>query len=363
MIELAVVIPTLNEAANVAELVARLDRTLAGIEWEAIFVDDDSVDGTRDVLARLAAADPRIRVLHRIGRRGLSSACIEGMLATTAPILAVMDADLQHDETLLPRMLHLIRGDEADIVVASRYVAGGSTGQWDQRRLAISRLATRVSLALIRVPVSDPMSGFFMLTRDLLNRSLRQLSGKGFKILLDILASTKGPVRLQEVALVFGVRRAGESKLDTLVAYEFALLLYDKLIGHLIPARFLMFVSVGALGALLHLGVLGMATQWFQAPFSAGQSLATGAAMVMNFVLNNVFTHRDRRLRGAALAMGLTQFMLLCSVGAVASVGVGQFLFEHSIPWWVSGLLGGLVGAVWNYSSSALFVWHRKASG
>jgi dolichol-phosphate mannosyltransferase len=358
--ELVVVLPTFNERDNVAEMARRLDQVLAGIRWEAIFVDDDSTDGTREVLARLAAADSRIRFIHRIGRRGLASACIEGMLASAAPLIAVMDADLQHDEALLPRMVEALRVGDTDIVVGSRYVDGGGLGDWDAKRVAISKFATVLGRTVLRAEVTDPMSGFFMLTRDLLERSVRGLSGKGFKILVDILASAKGSVRVRELPFVFRTRVAGDSKLDAMIAYEFALLLYEKLFGHVIPSRFLMFVSVGFVGALLHLAVLGGALKLLGLGFGSGQTLATLAAMALNFILNNVFTHRDRRLKGGRLVRGLLSFMVVCSVGAVASVGIGESLFEHGVPWWAAGLLGGTVGAVWNYSVSSIFVWGRR---
>lgn len=358
--ELVVVLPTFNERDNVAEMARRLNLVLAGIHWEAIFVDDDSTDGTRDVLAQLAAEDPRIRFIHRIGRRGLSSACIEGMLASTAPLIAVMDSDLQHDEALLPDMVNVLRGGETDIVVGSRYVSGGGLGDWDAKRIAISRFATVLGRTVLKAEVTDPMSGFFMLTRPLLNRSVRTLSGKGFKILVDILASANGPVRVRELPFVFRTRVAGDSKLDAMIASEFALVLYEKLFGHIVPSRFLMFVTVGFVGALLHLAVLGGSLKMLALSFGTGQTLATLAAMALNFTLNNLFTHRDRRLRGRRLARGLLAFMAVCSVGAVTSVGIGQFLFENQIPWWAAGLLGGAVGAVWNYSVSSIFVWGRR---
>lgn len=358
--ELVVVLPTFNERDNIEEMVRRLDTVLDGIRWEAVFVDDDSVDGTLEVLARVARADPRIRFIHRIGRRGLSSACIEGMLSSTAPLIAVMDADLQHDEALLPEMVKVLRGGGHDIVVGSRYMAGGSTGDWARKRLLISQFATRLGRAVLKAEVSDPMSGFFMLTRDLLNHSVRRLSGKGFKILVDILASATRPVRIAELPFVFRNRVAGDSKLDSTVIYDFGLLLYEKTLGHVIPTRFLMFVTVGLVGAMLHLAVLGAALRLVGTGFAVGQALATLSAMMLNFTLNNLFTHRDRRLRGPRLMRGLAVFLAVCSIGALASVGIGDQLYELKAPWWAAGLLGAIVGAVWNYSVSATFVWRQR---
>src|SRR5690349_23079143 len=123
---ISVVVPTFNERDNVAQLCRKLDATLAGIAWEVVFVDDNSPDKTWQVVRELARQDIRVRCIRRIGRRGLSGACIEGILASSGPFAAVMDADLQHDETQLPKMLSLLEGGKAELVVGSRYVEGGS---------------------------------------------------------------------------------------------------------------------------------------------------------------------------------------------------------------------------------------------
>src|SRR6202050_510275 len=181
--ELAIIVPAFNERENIAELIGRLVICLEDRSWEVIFVDDDSPDGTADVVREHAAADSRVRCLHRIGRRGLSSACVEGMLATTAPYLAVIDADLQHDERLLPQMLDLLKQGDTDIVVGSRYAPGGDISDWDASRARMSRLAVRLSRLVVPGDLTDPMSGFFMMRRSVLEVSVRRLSAIGFKIL------------------------------------------------------------------------------------------------------------------------------------------------------------------------------------
>ena len=164
--ELSVVVPTFKESGNVAELVQRIDAALEGVDWEVIFVDDDSPDGTSDVAKAMAAADPRVRCLRRVSRRGLAGACIEGMLSSSAAYVGVMDADLQHDENLLPRMLATLRRGDTDLVVGSRYIAGGSASAFSKRRSMISKTAGSLARALTRVELTDPMSGFFMMRRD-----------------------------------------------------------------------------------------------------------------------------------------------------------------------------------------------------
>jgi dolichol-phosphate mannosyltransferase len=227
--ELTVVIPTFREVANIPLLVERLRETLAGIAWEAVFVDDDSPDGTAAEIRRLGADDARIRCIRRIGRRGLAGACIEGMLASQASYVAVMDADLQHDERLLPAMLAKARAESLDLVVASRYLAGGSAAGLSPARRVLSRFGARLGLALLTDrTVSDPMSGFFLLPRPLFAALAPRLSGRGYKLLLDILASADRPLAIGELAYRFRARHAGASKLDARVLFEFLALIREK---------------------------------------------------------------------------------------------------------------------------------------
>lgn len=359
-LELTIVVPTFNEAPNVEELVRRLGDVLGGVEWEVVFVDDDSPDGTADLVRRLARENRRVRVLHRIGRRGLSSACVEGMLSSAAPYLAVMDADLQHDEALLPRMLGVLHEDAADLVVGSRYVAEGSVAGWDERRQLISRFATRLAHLIARAPIADPMSGFFMLRRDVLHDAVHRLSAIGFKILLDIMASTPRPLRLVELPYTFRDRRAGESKLDNRAIQDFLLLLLDKTIGRYVPPRFVLFTLVGGLGTFVHLAVLTALFQGLGTSFVTGQAAATLAAMVFNFSVNNVLTYRDQQLKGRAWFTGLLSFILACSVGALANVGVAAQLFAQETNWILSAVAGVIIGAVWNYAATSFYTWRRR---
>jgi len=358
-LRLSIVIPTFNESANVAELLRRLELALGPHGWEAIFVDDDSPDATAMLVRELARYDSRVRCLQRIGRRGLSSACIEGMMASAAPVIAVMDADLQHDESILPIMLKRIE-EGADVVIGSRYVDGGSTGEWDESRKNMSLLATRMSRLVLKQPVSDPMSGFFMLRREVLDGSVRRFSGMGFKILLDLLASVTKPLRLAEVPYQFRDRLHGQSKLDNLVIWEYGMLLADKMVGRYVPVRFLAFSFVGGLGVLVHLLVLTLALNVLKLGFTEAQGTATVLAMVFNFGLNNLLTYRDRRLKGWGWLRGLLSFMLACSIGAVANIGIATYLFENRTSWFPAALAGILVGAVWNYAITNLYTWAKK---
>ena len=368
-LELAVVLPTYNERANVAAMVARLERALAGIGWEAIFVDDDSGDGTADAIRALAAADRRIRVIQRIGRRGLASAAIEGMCATAAPVVAVMDADHQHDPALLPAMLAAVRSGECDLAVASRFVAGASTDGWNSpEREKASALANALARKVTGVALTDPMSGYFMLPAELLRRDAHRLSGIGFKILLDILATAGRPLRVREFPLAFAARAQGESKLDRTVLFEFLVGLYDKWLGRVIPTRFALFGTIGAAGVVVHMAVLsaflglfgGRFEDQLVSTFEAGQTLAALVAMSFNFALNNALTYADQRLRGpTALVKGWVKFAITCSVGLLANVGVAAVLVRMGVHTYPAALGGILIGSVWNYALSSRFVWGR----
>lgn len=356
-VELTIVVPAFNERDNIPLLVERLQVVLDGIEWEVIYVDDDSPDGTSARVRELSQRNPRVRCVQRIGRRGLSTAVIEGILASSAPYVAVIDADLQHDETLLPRMLATAKSGDVDIVVGSRYVQGGGIGEWNKSRAFISGFATRLARLVVTAELTDPMSGFFLITRPAFERAVRRLSGQGFKILLDLFASAPTPFRFRELPYQFRTRIRGESKLDGLVVWEYLMLLVDKTVGHWVPARFVLFGLVGCLGLVVHLGTLRAMLTAFSFPLA--QATATGVAMLSNFSVNNALTYRDRRLRGLKFLGGLATFCAICAIGAVANVRLASAAFEQHYDWWMSGLAGAAASVVWNYAVTSIFTWRK----
>ncbi len=360
--ELAVIVPTFNEQQNIVTLLDALRSSLGDGPWEVIFVDDASPDGTAELVRELATADRRIRCVQRFGRRGLSSACVEGILASSAPYVAVIDADLQHDETLLPQMLEALKADEAEIVIGSRYVSGGDIGDWDAGRARMSRIGVRLSRVLVPAGLKDPMSGFFMMHRSVFDRSRARLSAIGFKILADLFASAPEPLRFKELPYRFRPRNAGESKLDSVTAWDYAMLLLDKLVGHVVPVRFVAFSIVGAMGVAVHFAVLTPLIRILHTPFMEAQALAAFCAMTFNFALNNSLTYRDARLRGWRWLRGWMLFVLACSVGGVMNVAVASFIFK-SYGAWVLGALGGIVvGSMWNYAVTKFFTWGRSGT-
>ena len=362
---ISVVVPCYNERPNVRPLVASLDAALAGLAWEVIFVDDNSPDGTSDEIRALAATDPRVRGLRRVGRRGLSTAVIEGVLASSAPLVAVMDGDLQHDETRLVPMLDAVEQGLCDIAVGSRHVAGGdASGLASAWRHRLSEAGISIAQKLLPVrpgfaPLGDPMSGFFAFDRRLFERVAPRLSGKGFKILLDLILSAPEAPRVLEIPARFRPRLAGESKLDLLVLVQFAAMLLDKACRGYLPVRFIAFALVGCAGVLVNLAVLDLAGR-LGAGFATSQTLGTIVAMVVNFGLNNSLTYRDRRLRGAALWRGLALFMLVCSAGGIANIGIARTLHHAHHGWQPAGAAGAAIGVVWNYAVSSTLIWRLR---
>jgi dolichol-phosphate mannosyltransferase len=360
---LSLVLPTFVEADNLPVVVPLALEALRGIPHEVLVVDDDSPDGTWRVALGLARRHEAVRVLRRVGRRGLSSAVVEGFLAARGDVLAVADADGQHDFALLPRLYEAVRGG-AHLALGSRYAAGGSVGEWDERRYALSRLATRLAVRLCRVPVADPMSGFFAVDRATFEATLPRLNPKGFKILLDLLVHAPAGLLVRELPFAFGPRLRGESKLSRRVQVEFLEYLYDVVAGRFVSLTFVKYCAVGSLGV----GVNALAYYLISrlllpagGPSFLGFSLAVvGAietAIVFNFVLNNLWTYAHARLRGLAALLGLARYNGTCFVGALANYGASAFLFGRGWPEAACVLGGAALGAVWNYTMSRLLTW------
>ncbi|MFA6267725.1 MAG: glycosyltransferase family 2 protein [Pseudolabrys sp.] len=358
--ELTVILPTFNERDNVPVLIERLAHSLAGIDWEVLIVDDNSPDGTSTVARLIGESDRRVRCIRRVGRRGLAGACIEGMLASQARYVAVMDADLQHDETLLTAMVAKLREGDTDLVVASRYIDGKTGTGFSATRARASHWSTSIARKLLKVELTDPMSGFFMLRRDVVDAMAPKLSTQGFKILLDIAATGRDALRVAELPFVFGARLHGESKLDARVALDFGQLLLAKATNDAVSFRFVLFCLVGLTGVAVHMVALYALHLLGTQSFTSQQIVATVIAIAWNYVFNNAFTYRDQRLTGWGFVKGLIEFELICSIGAVSNVGIASLIYAHDSMWWIAGLGGAVMGAVWNYAVSAAFVWRGR---
>lgn len=352
---LSVVVPTYNEAGNLAMLVDKLSIALDPVAWELIVADDNSPDGTHQLVKKIGAVDSRVRCLRRTGRRGLAGACIDGILSSSARYVAVMDGDLQHDEAILLRMLHRLEDGDADVVIGSRYCEGGSSRGLSRHRGAASRFATALARTLTGVAVSDPMSGFFAMRRETFETYAPRLSHEGFKILLDLLATARGELAVAEEPYGFRARQAGDSKFDLRIGLEYLGLLAAKATGDAIEPRFVPYAFVGTLGLLVHFVVLKSALS--QVEFHTAQSIATLYAMLANFFLNNALTYKDLRLRGWKMLKGIAIYCAIGATGFVANIGVASWLYAERPSWWIAGAAGALIGAVWNYAMSSRLVW------
>lgn len=360
MPELSIILPTYNERDNLIPVLQCLAQVLTPIDYEVLIIDDDSPDSTAAMARTIAQLNPRVRVLQRIGRRGLASAVVEGALATSSPYLLVMDADLQHDERIIPAMLKKLQEEDLDVVIGSRNIDGGSMGEFASNRVALSNVGRRLSERICRVHIHDPMSGFFLISREYFHQVVHNLSCVGFKILVDLLASARRPVRVGEVAYTFRNRIHGESKLDIVVGVEYLELVLDKWIHGLVPVSYLLFGVVGSVGVLANLLLVALFIEFFRLPYLQAQALGVMITIALNFLLNNQITFRSAQLRGMRLLQGLGLFYLSCSVGVLVQVAIATSLERLNMPWTVATMLGIAVGSVWNYSMAFLFVWHIR---
>lgn len=358
---LSLILPTYNERENLPLMVEKVTGVLAGIPFELIIVDDDSPDGTWKVAQELAAVRENVRVIRRVGRRGLSSAVIEGFLAAKGDVLAVADADGQHDLALLPKLHDAIR-DGAKLAVGSRYTAGGSVGQWDERRHTMSRIATNLAMRLCAVQVTDPMSGFFAIDRATFEEILPRLNPMGFKILLDLLVHAPKDLRVTEVPFTFGLRTYGESKLSKRVQIEFLEYLYDAAFGRIVPLTLIEYCVVGAMGVAVNLAAYFLVQSLMGSTSSALVAIpllgGIEAAIVFNFLLNNAWTFGYAKLRGWRALTGFIRYNIVCAFGALANYAVTVFLFASGFSAIMSLAIGAFLGMMWNYTIARLFTWN-----
>ena len=360
--KLTVIIPTFNEVENINIMVEKLEATFVSKNFEILFVDDNSDDGTIEAIKILESRKPNISLLLRVGRRGLAGACIEGIIAAKSDLIAVMDCDLQHDEKKLPEMLSKFNAKpNLDLIVGSRYSDDGKVaGGLSAIRKTGSRFAIWSAQKALGIKIKDPMSGFFMLRKLSVMPIINNLQPNGFKILADMIASSKGKWEIEEVGYEFKSRQSGKSKMDLRVAFELLGLILSHLSFGLLSIRFILFGIVGFSGIFVQListfflfSILGL-------HFLQSHIFSIGIAMTSNFFLNNLLTYKDRSLLGKNYLKGLLSFYLICSAGALANVAVANFIFENLGLWVLASLAGALLGAVWNFVFSSIFTWKTR---
>lgn len=353
---ISIIIPTYNERDNIVTLVKRIDHALPNCEYEVVFIDDSSSDGTAELVAALSTQYP-VKIFVRQNKRGLASAVVDGLKHITGQMVTVMDADLQHPPEVIPELLREAK-DEVDIAIASRYVKGGGCQGWGLIRRIISKGAIVLAHLLLPStrPVRDPVSGFFMFKRQVVAGA--QLKPTGYKILLEILM--KGEFHsVTEVPYAFGTRSGGKSKLNTRQQIDYLKHIFClmKRKGEL--SRFLKFCMVGLSGVFVNMGLLWLLTELAGLFYLLSSAVSIESSIISNFVLNDYFTFPDRRLPTAkSFFSRLLKFNLVSLAGLPINIGVLWLLTEvFGIYYLLSNLCGIAVATLWKYLANTWWTW------
>ncbi len=359
---LSIVIPTYNEKDNIIIILENLKKVLKSISHEIIFVDDNSPDGTSAVVKDCMKKSSKIRLIHRIGRKGLAGAVIEGIFAANADIVAVMDCDLQHDETKLLDMINLFsRNNSLDIVIGSRFTETGEISEkaFSKIRELGSKATTFIIKKVLNITSTDPLSGFFMVKKESFLKSSENLQTQGFKVLADFLATSGKNIEIKEIGYRFKNRIAGESKMSFLTTLELIGLVLSQILKGRVSIRFILFCMVGLSGIFVQLLITGIVMLLIN-QFPTSQTFGIIAAMTSNYFLNNIITFQERKLKSLDLIRGLFSFYLICSLGAFTNIAIATYIFSFSSNWLISSFIGACFGAVWNFTLSSIFTWKSK---
>lgn len=356
---LSLIIPTYNESKNIPILLEKIANCLSEVSKEVILVDDNSPDHTWEIARSLSHKYPWLRVIRRMTERGLSSAVLAGFEVAEGEILAVMDSDLQHDETALLGFLSAFQNG-ADIVVGSRKAPGGGVEDWNVVRKFVSWVATILAKITLPRSVSDPMSGFFALKREIYANYKHQINPRGFKILLEFLARTKN-CKIIEVGYTFKGRIHGESKLSRKVIFEYILALYDLSIGQYIPSQFIKYGIIGLSGLLIATYVIFICQYFFLLPKSISIAISIEISILTNFILNNYWTFRTNKLQGIwKISRGLVTFHAICLGGALINQAIALKMLGFGIDVYLSNAFGYFIAAIWNYIINVNITWKGK---
>ncbi|KUO42629.1 MAG: hypothetical protein APZ16_01805 [Candidatus Hadarchaeum yellowstonense] len=348
MVKLSIIVPTYNEAENLAELVRGIFSALEGSDFELIVVDDNSPDGTGKLADELASQHKNMAVVHRPGKLGLGTAILDGLNVARGEIIGVMDADLQHPPEVLRLMLE--RAEEgADIVVASRYVEGGSVEGWSLLRRIISRGALWLSHLFLPQTknVKDTLSGCFLFKRDVIRGA--SIDVKDFKLLLEILVKGRYE-KVVEVPYTFRSRAAGKSKLGSRQIFS-----YVKQLLRLSEYRILKFMAVGASGLVVNNGILWLLVSSFGLFPLLAEIFSIESSIISNFVLNNFWTFKGRT--SERFSYRLLKYHGSVILGALVNYAVFALLLSIGLHILVANTIGILLGFIFNYFLSETFVW------
>jgi len=375
----SVVTPTFNEAANLPLLVEAVHEALGTLPHEIVVADDDSPDRTWEVAERLAETDSSIRVLRRFRDPGLSAAVLDGMTVARGEYLAVIDADLQHDPAILPEMVGLLASGTVDVCVGSRATEGGGYGDWSAARRLVSWVATLIAKVLLRVPVSDPMSGYFAITRAGYEQTASQINARGFKILLEFVGRNRS-LRVAEVPYEFRNRVHGETKLNRSVIRSYLLAVSELWLGRQIDPVFLLYVLVGIVGLVVNSVAFTLAEAagfplWTTGlnkaidPIYTSFLFSVQLTILVLFVLNNEFTFWEDRYRGWKLFPAFLAYEVVSIIGTLIHVAVFTFLQNTGFLLGVLGsgparvvhnLTGAVLALIVNWFLNTTYVWKRR---
>ncbi len=358
----SIVLPTYNESGTIEQLIHQLLGLSPSLDLEILVVDDDSADGTAELVRALAHRMSQVRLIRRVGRSGLSSAIKEGLLDATGDLALVMDSDGQHDPSAVLKALNCLQASSLDLVVGSRFHPQAELLGLSHRRERGSTWANasaRFSLSKSYGALSDPMSGFFALRLDRTLPWIRAVDVNGFKFLYELLALSKGRLKVAEIPLTFQPRTHGASKLDLAIFWDFLISLLHSLSFRLLPRRAISFGLVGLSGVVVQLLVTQLLMLGHQLSFERALPVAVVMAASSNYLINNALTFRFQRLRGLALMRGLLKFLLVASLPVLANVGVASAFHRYVSSDLIGAQLAGiLVVFVWNYAASSRFVWN-----
>ncbi len=370
MTRLSVILPTYNEAGSVVDLIHKLlalpENCLSfqdrNNQLEILVIDDDSNDGTVELVRQLSQQTPMVRLVRRVGRRGLASAIREGLLDATGEIAVVMDSDGQHEVGSVVSAVQALFADDLDLVIGSRFHPEARIHGLSARRERGSTWANRwasISLSRHYAHLTDLMSGFFVVRLKACEQLIRAVDVNGFKFLYELLALSNGCLRCAEVPLRFQPREHGVSKLDVAIFWDFAVSLLHQLCFRLLPRRAISFALVGATGVFVQLLMARLLLQGDFFRFEQVLPVAVLAAATSNYLINNALTFRFQRQRGLALLRGLLRFWLVASLPVLANIGIASAYFNFvNSDVVIAQLVGILVVFIWNYAASSRFVWN-----
>ena len=359
--EFSLVVPTYCESQNIAILVEKVHQSLSSYSYELVVVDDNSPDGTSEIANSLSQQYP-VRVITRRNERGLASAVVEGFKQARGDILGVIDADLQHPPEVIPELLETVMSG-ADVVIASRYVEGGGSEGWSASRKIISKGSKLLAQVLLPAArgIKDPLSGFFLLRKEVIDGV--ELSPTGYKILLEVLVKGKA-TEVAEVPYIFKVRERGTSNLTSGEGIRYLKHL-TRLTGLQAGAmRFLKFSLVGLSGVLVNEGLLWLLTENLGLYYLLSAAIAVETAIITNFILNDIWTFRDRRTPGTRSLLGRGLKFNLVSLGGLGiNIAILWTVTEVvGISYLISNLIGIAGATLWNYTINTLWTWRAKPS-